>query len=119
MELILTPMPLLDRYEIFRDAIWVTLYSDPGQGTKFPRTLRFPASSVMYLIQQADCLQTRNHPSTRLIEFPRSLNDDDMLDKLNEITGEMLTKDDLVRLTAEFKEFSNGFAQQAGIRRLT
>lgn len=119
MELILTPMPLLDRYEIFRDAIWVTLYSDPGQGTKFPRTLRFPASSVMYLIQQADCLQTRNHPSARLIEFPRSLNDDDMLEKLNEITGETLTKDDLVRLTAEFKEFSNGFAQQAGLRRPT
>ena len=82
-------------------------------------TLRFPASSVMYLMQQADCLQTRNHPSSRLIEFPRSLNGDDMVRKLNEITGETLTRDDLARLTAKFKEFSNEFAKQAGIRRPT
>lgn len=50
LEVILTPMPLLDRYEIFRDAIWVTLFSDPGQGMRFPRSLRFPASSILYLM---------------------------------------------------------------------
>jgi len=119
MELILTPMPLLDRYEIFRDAIWVTLYSDPGQGTKFPRTLRFPVSSVMYRMQEADCLQTRNHPSSRLIEVPRALSDDDMVETFNKITGEELTKADLTRLSAEFREFSNNFARTAGIRRST
>jgi hypothetical protein len=117
MELVLTPMPLLDRYEIFRDAIWVTLYSDPGQGTKFPRTLRFPASSVMYLMQEADCLQTRNHPSARLIQFPRSLTSNATLQLFHDITGEPLTKDELDRLTQDFKTFAEGFARQTGIRR--
>lgn len=56
------------------------------------------------------------HQADRISAFS---DDDDMLEKLNEITGETLTKDGLARLTAEFKEFSNGFAQQAGIRRLT
>lgn len=117
VELILTPTPLLDRYEIFRDAIWVTLYSDPGQGTKFPRTLRFPASSVMYLMQQADCLQTRNHPSSRVISFPRTLSDEGVLGMFKEITGEMLTPEDHQALKAEFREFSDEFAQTAGITR--
>jgi hypothetical protein len=117
MELILTPMPLLDRYEIFRDAIWVTLYSDPGQGMKFPRALRFPASSVMYLMQQADCLQTRNHPSSRLIQFPRSLAEADMLRMFEDITGESLTRAELEMLTSDFRRFAEEFAQTAGIRR--
>ena len=117
MELILTPMPMLDRYEIFRDAIWVTLYSDPGQGMKFPRALRFPASSVMYLMQQADCLQTRNHPSSRLIQFPRSLADADMLRMFEDITGESLTKAQLDKLTSDFGKFAERFAQTAGVRR--
>jgi hypothetical protein len=117
MELILTPMPLLDRYEIFRDAIWVTLYSDPGQGMKFPRALRFPASSVMYLMQQADCLQTRNHPSSRLIQFPRSLADPDMLRMFEDVTGETLTKAQLDELTRDFRKFAEEFAHTAGMRR--
>jgi len=117
MELILTPMPLLDRYEIFKDAIWVTLYSDPGQGMKFPRALRFPALSVMYLMQQADCLQTRNHPSSRLIQLPRSLAEADMLRMFEDITGESLTKAELDKLTTDFRKFAEEFARTAGIRR--
>jgi hypothetical protein len=117
MELILTPIPLLDRYEIFRDAIWITLYSDPGQGTKFPRTLRFSASSVMYLMQQADCLQTRSHPSTRLIQFPRLITSTDMLEMFYEITGERITKDEHELLTEEFKMFADNFSRTSGIRR--
>jgi hypothetical protein len=117
MELILTPMPLLDRYEIFRDAIWVTLYSDPGQGTKFPRTLRFPASSIMYLMQQADCLQTRNHPTTRVIQFPRTITPADRFKIFEEVTGNTVTQDDYRQLREGFLEFADGFAQDAGIRR--
>ncbi len=116
MELILTPIPLLDRYEIFRDAIWVTLYSDPGQGTRFPRSLRFPASSVMYRMQEADCLQTRNHPSTRLIEFPRQLSTSDILEKFQEITGEGITEEEHRRLVDDFRKLAAGFARASGIR---
>jgi hypothetical protein len=118
MELILTPIPLLDRYEIFRDAIWITLYSDPGQGTKFPRTLRFSASSVMYLMQQADCLQTRSHPSTRLIQFPRLITQTDILEMYQEITGEAITKDEHDSLTQDFKRFALDFSRSSGIRRI-
>ena len=32
VQLILTPSPALDRYEIFRDGVWVTLYSGKGPG---------------------------------------------------------------------------------------
>jgi len=117
MELILTPMPLLDRYEIFRDAIWVTLYSDPGQGTKFPRTLRFPASSIMYLMQQADCLQTRAHPNTRIIQFPRTITRGDMITTFTDITGQAITQDEYDQLREEFEKFADDFAHSAGIRR--
>jgi hypothetical protein len=117
MELILTPMPLLDRYEIFRDAIWVTLYSDPGQGMKFPRTLRFPASSVMYLMQQADCLQTRAHPNTRVIALPRTVTDAEIIRMVDEITGQAITLDEYKQLREDFVRFANDFGRLAGMRR--
>lgn len=116
-ELILTPMPLLDRYEIFRDAVWVTLYSDPGQGTNFPRTLRFPASSIMYLMQQADCIQVRAHPNARVIPFPRAAAPDDLLKLFEDITGEPVTQDEYQRLKGEFTKFADDFARTAGLRR--
>lgn len=116
LELILTPMPLLDRYEIFRDAIWITLYSDPGQGMKFPRTLRFPASSVMYLMQQADCLQTKAHPNTRVIPFPRTITNPDMLKIFEDVTGETVAQDDYDRLREEFIKFADEFGRAAGIK---
>ena len=116
LELILTPMPLLDRYEIFKDAIWVTLYSDPGQGRKFPRSLRFPSSSLMYLMQQADCLQTRSHPSARVIPFPRLLGDAEMARLFQEITGDELNENERIRLENEFKAFVDDFASTARMR---
>ncbi len=117
LELILTPMPSLDRYEIFRDAIWVTLFSDPGQGTLFPRTLRFSASSMMYLMQQADCLQVRGHPSARLIQFPRVVTEANTIEMFEEITGDKITKDEYAALVDEFRKFANQFARSSGIRR--
>lgn len=117
-EVILTPMPLLDRYEIFKDSIWITLFSDPGQGMKFPRALRFPASSVHYLMQLADCLQTRAHPNTRIIALPRVLAEGDALRIFAEITGQTITQDDYLQLREEFVKFANDFATTAGIRRL-
>jgi hypothetical protein len=117
LEIILTPMPLLDRYEIFRDAIWVTLFSDPGQGMKFPRSLRFPASSILYLMQLADCLQTRAHPNTRVISLPRALTEDDAIRMFAEITGDVITQAELRELREEFAKFAEGFAVLAGIRR--
>ena len=116
LELILTPMPMLDRYEIFRDAIWVTLFSDPGKGTSFPRTLRFSASSVMYLMQQADCLQIRSHPSSRLIQ-PRTISDADLLSKFNEITGQTITREEYAKLRKDFHSFTDDFAKAAGVKR--
>ena len=117
MELILTPMPLLDRYEIFRDAIWVTLYSDPGQGVKFPRTLRFPSSSVMYRMQEADCLQTRSHPNARIIQFPRNIADADVFSFFEEVAGETITAEEYEELRKEFLAFADEFGRASGIRR--
>jgi hypothetical protein len=117
MELILTPMPLLDRYEIFRDAVWVTLYSDPGQGMKFPRTLRFPASSVMYLMQQADSLQTRAHPNARIIQFPRTITGTDMLKIFEDITGKVISQEDYDQLRKDFIKFADEFGRTSGVKR--
>jgi hypothetical protein len=71
----------------------------------------------MYLMQQADCLQTRNHPSSRLIQFPRSLADADMLRMFRDITGQSLSKAELDELRTDFRKFADEFAQTAGIRR--
>jgi len=119
LEIILTPMPLLDRYEIFRDAIWVTLFSDPGQGMRFPRSLRFPASSVMYLMQLADCLQTRAHPNSRIISLPHALAENDAIKAFAEITGQAIDSAEYKGLKDEFQKFAQDFASSAGIRRST
>jgi len=116
LELILTPMPVLDRYEIFHNAIWVTLFSDPGKGTAFPRTLRFSALSIMYLMQYADCLQVKNHPSSRLIQ-PRTISETEIISKFNEITGQSITKEEYIDLTKDFHSFTDGFARTSGLKR--
>lgn len=116
LEIILTPMPVLDRYEIFQDAIWVTLFSDPGRGTSFPRTLRFSSKSVMYLMQQADCLQIRSHPSSRLIQ-PRTIPEADLISRFNEITGQSITREMYIKLKKEFYSFADDFARSADMKR--
>lgn len=83
----------------------------------FPRTLRFPASSVMYLMQEADCMQVVSHPNARVIKFPRTITNADMLKIYEEITGQTLEQDEYNGLRAEFLKFAEGFARQAGIRR--
>lgn len=114
VELILTPMPLLDRYEIFRNSIWVTLFSDKGPGMKFPRTLRYTDSSVLYRLQEADCLQTRLHPAARIIELSRRSTDVDLASIFTEVFGYSASEDELTQLEVEFQDFVKRFQGSVG-----
>jgi hypothetical protein len=72
IEVILTSSPSLDRFETLRDAVWITLYSGGGERARFPRTLRFPAMSIMYKLQMSECSQLRDSPRVRRFEVTRN-----------------------------------------------
>ena len=72
LQVVLTPTPVLDRYEIFRDAVWITLYSAAGLGTPYPRALRFTSESYIYGIQEFEALQAARSEHNRLVPIPRT-----------------------------------------------
>ena len=69
----------------------------------------------VYEINDSPCLQTRNHPSSRVIQFPRTLAHSDLLELFREITGEVLTEDEHASLAEEFSGFAQKFARDVGL----
>ncbi len=115
IQLMLTPTPLLDRYEIFRNAIWVTMFSAKGTGLVFPRTLRFQDHSVIYRMQEAECLQTRHHPGVRVLEIPRASSSQDFIDFYEVVTGSRVSVQEMTELRERYREFSSEFQTKAGL----
>ncbi|MEW2302552.1 hypothetical protein AB0958_21700 [Streptomyces sp. NPDC006655] len=115
IQLILTPTPLLDRYEIFRNAIWVTMFSAKGTGLVFPRTLRFQENSVIYRMQEAECLQTRHHPGVRVLEIPRLSSDREFMDFYEVVTGARISSQGMTELREAYREFASGFRVKADL----
>ncbi len=114
IRIVLTPMPSLDRYEIFRDAIWVTLFSDNGTGMKFPRTLRFESSSVIYRIQEAECLQTKNSPRARVIELPPRMSTETKVGIYNAVFGAQMSDDEYLERRSRFLKFADEVIKSYG-----
>jgi hypothetical protein len=114
--LILTPTPGLDRYEIFRDSIWITLYSDKGVGLTFPRALRFTNDSVIYRATEAECIYSRENPSTRVIQIPRTIPVTEKLRLFEDIFGNAISAAEYDSLKTEYLEFSNRFVKEVGLQ---
>lgn len=117
LELILTPRLPLDRFEMFRDSIWVTLFTDPGQGTKFPRTLRFGSASVVYRMNEAEFLQTKSHPTSRLIQLSRRQDDSKLCEVLEDIQGKPCTPAAAAELLAKFEAFAETYRRELNLGR--
>jgi hypothetical protein len=112
IQLLLTPDPALDRYEIFRDSAWVTLYSGKGTGTMFPRTLRFSNESITYRAQEVECLHTREHPATRIIDIPRNLSLTEKVALVEQILGVRFSEELYIEANRKFDNFAKQFRDE-------
>jgi hypothetical protein len=115
IQLILTPTPGIDRYEIFRDSIWVTLYSDKGPGRTFPRALRFAEESILYRSKEAECAYERENPSSRVIDIPRSTSPQEKLALFDEVFGTHVTTHDYESMRAEYRSFARQFLKESSL----
>ncbi|WP_327714063.1 hypothetical protein OG381_00490 [Streptomyces sp. NBC_00490] len=109
IEVLFVPTPSLDRFEIFQNSVWVALFSDMDQGTRFPRAMRFPHASLIYRMQEAECLAIRRSPTTRRFEISRTTTDDQFGGLFLEMTGQELTPQLLAELTSEYEDTAHRF----------
>ncbi|MFF4895743.1 hypothetical protein [Streptomyces sp. NPDC001068] len=109
IEVLLVPTPSLDRFEIFQNSAWVTLFTDMDQGTTFPSTMRFPQQSLIYRMQEAECLAIRRSPSTRRFEISRATTEQEFASLFARMTGQDLTPQLLVELTAAYEGTADRF----------
>lgn len=106
--------PPLDRFEIFDDSVWVTLFSDPAAvGVAHPRMLRFARASFLYAMQRSELIRICNgragqhlvmHPDTTLEEF---------LTLFEQVTGRALSALTYDDLTRRFHTVASEFASSA------
>jgi hypothetical protein len=60
MYLHLVPRPQLNRFEIFDDCIFISLYTDKSPGKTYPRTMLFPKESMLYEVFAAETRELAN-----------------------------------------------------------
>ncbi|MFF7068113.1 hypothetical protein [Streptomyces pseudovenezuelae] len=109
IEVLLVSTPSLDRFEIFQNSAWVTLFSDMDQGTRFPRAMRFPHESLIYRMQEAECLAIRRSPTTRRFEISRTTTEEEFVSLFSALTGQDLTPELLTELRTNYEGTANRF----------
>jgi hypothetical protein len=109
IEVLFVSAPALDRFEIFQNSVWISQFSDMDQETIFPRALRFSHASLIYRIQEAECLAIRRSPSTRRFEISRTTTEEDFVGLFREMTGKELTPQFRADLTADFEGTAGRF----------
>jgi hypothetical protein len=104
--------PSLDRFEIFDESVWVTLYSDVSSpAAEYPRSLRFHRDSFVYAMQRRDFQRSMDDADTEVIE--PSMTDDGFADLYRRLTGESITAPELAKLHTDFDRFRTGFVAEA------
>lgn len=106
--------PPVDRFEVFDDSVWVSLYSDPaGAGMLYPRTLRFLRSSFIYNMQRSEILRICNSRSELHVQLDPATELDEFLALFEKITGRRLSSKSCKTLEDEFHSFRTEFAANA------
>ena len=106
--------PPVDRFEVFDDSVWVSLYSDPaGACMPYPRTLRFLRSSFIYNMQRSEILRISNSRTELHVQLDPATDLDEFLALFEKITGRRLTNKHHNALEAEFNAFRTQFAASA------
>lgn len=106
--------PPVDRFEVFDDSVWVSLYSDPaGACMPYPRTLRFLRSSFIYNMQRSEILRICNSRSELHVQLDPATELDEFLALFEKITGRRLSSKSCKTLEDEFHSFRTQFAANA------
>jgi hypothetical protein len=82
IELVLTPIPHVDRVEICDSAIFVSQFSDEEANSKFPSSLQFGRESLIYQMSLQDCNSILSSPYVARFGIPGSLGEVDFLQML-------------------------------------
>ncbi|MEW2589987.1 hypothetical protein AB0893_06200 [Micromonospora aurantiaca] len=114
IELMTTPTPTLDRFEIFRDSIWVTLADEAQDNLRdYRRTHRFQAQAMIYAMQRRDFRRVRGAENTTRLEIRSTTTNLDFLDIYHTVAGVRLSIAELKALEVEFLRFKDSFATAA------
>jgi hypothetical protein len=114
IDVTLASNPPADRFELFDDSIWVTLFSDSRDVcTPYPRTLRFQRSSFIYNMQHSEFLRVCNS-RTALHEciYPDT-DRDEFIALFEKITGRRLSPKRLEAIEDTFQTFRRDFVRRA------
>jgi hypothetical protein len=105
--------PPVDRFEVFDDSVWVSLYSDPAGALSYPRTLRFLRSSFIYNMQRSEILRISNSRSELHVQLDPATDLDEFFALFEKITGRRLSSKSCKTLEDEFHAFRAQFAASA------
>ncbi len=100
--------PQVDRVELFDNAMYLTLYSDsPETGTRFPKTVRFDSTSILYKIYSTQLSRSRDTAAESLVLKP-STSDEELCEILIKL-GKASDVYVLRKYEIQFKTFANQF----------
>jgi hypothetical protein len=106
--------PPVDRFEVFDDSVWVTLFSDPvGACLPYPRTLRFLRSSFIYNMQRSEFVRIAKSRTELHVQIDPSTDLDEFFALFEKITGRRLTNRRYETLVEQFHAFRAQFAASA------
>jgi hypothetical protein len=105
--------PPLDRLEMFDDSVWITLYSDIGATTLYPRTLRFTEGSFIYNMERAEFGRLRNSRHAHQLVITPDTTRRAFLAQFEKVTGNALSEERFIDLEGKFHTFRREFSLAA------
>lgn len=113
IDVTLIPDPPLDRLEMFDESVWITLYSDVGATTLYPRTLRFTEGSFIYNMERAEFSRLRNSRHAHQVVITPDITRRDFLAQFEKVTGTELSEERFIDLEGKFHLFRQEFSLAA------
>ncbi len=106
--------PPVDRFELFDDAIWVSLFSDAGGATTpYPRTVRFLRSSFIYNMEHSEFVRSAGARTALHVCLYPDTDRDEFLALFEKVTGRRPSAKRLDALQESFHAFRRDFATSA------
>ena len=105
--------PPLDRLEMFDDSAWITLYSDLGATTLYPRTLRFSEGSFIYNMERSEFSRLRNTRHAHQLVITPDTTRRAFLTQFEKVTGNALSEERFIELEGKFHTFRREFSLAA------
>lgn len=111
-----TASPPVDRFELFDNSIWVSLFSGVGGATTpFPRTLRFDRSSFIYAMEHSEFVRVSTSRSATHASLRPDTDREEFLALYEKLTGQRLTPRRLSVMEDAFLAFQDEFVATADL----